>query len=343
MSHLYDFYLANNTRNWKNLAQKHHSYETSSLWPSDEVNSNKLLFLPLGSWMLEVEFKLKTPFLSKSENPVNPYTQSGHEIPVTQHIDYFTALPEAKPTTWKGNLLYATKRIKGIQGDLIKRLFGNQEQAGILYFYPTFFKSENSNRNVMGSDIINPLSRSTGTPIEHGLVNLRRVEPGTRGLFRLFFSPRLRGIPENEFVSLLQIALKAVQLMLFDTGFSARKTSGWGIAEKGETKWHLHLHGYYGMNKQSLFLNEDRSIKTEFLDGDGHIISNKKFEKRCAEDIISKKVRKTAFRKFRNEYSQNKDMEQDMLNTANDIFSIGLLGTAAFFNEIKRIEYVYED
>lgn len=99
--------------------------------------------------------------------------------------------------------------------------------SGRLTFYPTFF-------NLIDVEVINPHSRRTkaGTyPIY-----LECVPAGARGTFSLLYVPfDLIGQEESEIrrqaAEDLQLVAEGLQAMFLTYGFSAKRTSGYGVAE----------------------------------------------------------------------------------------------------------------
>ncbi len=102
-------------------------------------------------------------------------------------------------------------------------------RSGRLFFYPTFFDE-------ISLDIITPLSRDTKTPIR-GPIYFEIVPKGAEGVFRMLYYPfdliakgRLDEI-ENEMKEDMEFLAKTIRKMLCEIGFSAKKTSGYGVAE----------------------------------------------------------------------------------------------------------------
>jgi len=106
-------------------------------------------------------------------------------------------------------------------------------RAGRLFFYPTFFDR-------ISLDVITPLDRKTRTPAR-GPIYFEVVPEGT-GIFRVLYYPfdliakGKFGSIEEELEEDLKLLLKATMKMFTETGFSAKKTSGFGVAEIEEAK-----------------------------------------------------------------------------------------------------------
>jgi len=103
-------------------------------------------------------------------------------------------------------------------------------RAGRLFFYPTFFDK-------ISLEVITPLRRETKTPV-HGPIYFEVVPADeTKGVFRLLYYP-FDLIAKGEFDKIedemkedLEILSKALKKMFCEIGFSAKKTSGFGLAD----------------------------------------------------------------------------------------------------------------
>jgi len=102
-------------------------------------------------------------------------------------------------------------------------------RAGRLFFYPTFFDE-------ISIDVITPLSRETKTPVRgRAPIYFETVREGTEGIFRLLYYPFdliARGEfdkIEDEMKEDLDFLSKALQKMFYEIGFSAKKSSGFGV------------------------------------------------------------------------------------------------------------------
>ena len=104
-------------------------------------------------------------------------------------------------------------------------------RSGRLFFYPTFFEE-------ISLDVITPLSRETKTPVR-GPIYFETVEgsKGTKSIFRLLYYP-FDLIARGEFDEIekemkedLKFLAKALKKMFYEIGFSAKKSSGFGVVE----------------------------------------------------------------------------------------------------------------
>lgn len=189
--------------------------------------------LPPNSTLIEISFTLKKPYTSKDEGEFNVIDNKIFENPIVR--DKFTGLPMVKPTTWKGHLRFAAERVewdKERKKIIIKRLFGSEPEEkenplkGRLYFFPTFFDEEAE------KEVITPLNRNTRTPVK-GPIPLEIVKEGTNGEFYLLYFPYPKGdnYQESQVDEDLEFLSKSLELMFYSYGFSAKKTSGFGVIE----------------------------------------------------------------------------------------------------------------
>jgi CRISPR-associated protein Cmr2 len=190
-----------------------------------------LASLPSGSILIKITFSLKKPYTSKDEGEFHIIDEKISENPIVR--DKFTNLPMIRPSTWKGHLRFAAERVNcQNQKEIINRLFGSETEdeeklKGRLYFFPTFFE-EDSNK-----DVITPLKRDTRTPAR-GPILIEVAKAGSKGEFYLLYIPYPRGrdFKEKQIEEDLNFLTKALKLMFYTYGFSAKKTSGFGIIEE---------------------------------------------------------------------------------------------------------------
>ncbi len=193
--------------------------------------------------ILKINEKTKDYFILEIVNGKKKvYSIKILENPIVR--DKFTGLPMVKPTTWKGHLRYAAEKVELFENkkEIIKRLFGSEPAEkdnllkGRLYFYPTFFKDG------VKKDIITPLNRDTRTPVK-GPIPLEIVKEGTKGEFYLLYFPYPKGdnYRESEVDEDLEFISKSLELMFYTYGFSAKKTSGFGVIEKNLEKGEISI------------------------------------------------------------------------------------------------------
>ncbi len=109
-------------------------------------------------------------------------------------------------------------------------------RSGRLFFYPTFFDE-------ISLDVITPLSRETRTPVKgRGPIYFETVPEKSKGMFRLLYYPFdlvARGEfdkIEKEMEEDLKFLSRALHKMFYEIGFSAKKTSGFGVISEFDGK-----------------------------------------------------------------------------------------------------------
>lgn len=240
-----------------------------------------LTFLPPSSWFLQFTFTLAKPYISKDDNPFyiidNPIVR-----------DKVFRLPMVLPTSWKGNL-YSTLWQLGYDKEddaQMQRLFGvvrgkEQEdggevgQAGRLFFNPTYFTQT-------GLEIINPHDRKRR--VGKNPILFESVPIGASGTFSLLYVPfDLVGKDETEIkqqaLDDLQRVAEGLNALFLTYGFSAKRTSGFGVAkenlENGFVQFRIEEIPASPVappaTKQSMakYLQAPGKLKDEYLNPDG--------------------------------------------------------------------------
>lgn len=194
-----------------------------SFYPSpDDIKE-----FPSGSWLLHLKFKLKKKYHSKDER-ISKYNN-----PIM--CDRFLGCPMVTPASWKGNLRFAARKLDSNNKEIINRLFGpesdNDESArkGRLYFYPTFLIGK------VEKDVITPLSRETRTPVKgKAPISMEVVPAGETGDFYLLYFPypKDKDWKPKEIKEDMEFIARAMEIMFLEYGFSAKKTSGFGVIHK---------------------------------------------------------------------------------------------------------------
>jgi len=194
--------------------------------------------LPEDSRLIKISFTLKKPYTSRDEGEFHIIDGKIFENPIVR--DKFTGLPMVRPSTWKGHLRFAAGRVDEINGkkldertrsEIVRRLFGSESDdenalKGRLYFFPTFFEEE------AGRDVITPLKRDTRTPAR-GPISLEVMKAKSKGEFYLLYIPYPKGenFKEEQIEEDLRFVAEALKQMFYTYGFSAKKTSGFGVIE----------------------------------------------------------------------------------------------------------------
>jgi CRISPR-associated protein Cmr2 len=235
--------------------------------------------LPSLSFMLRIPFKLRKPYLSKDDRTFHLLENSVHKDKVFQ-------TPMVAPTGWKG-ALRATFWQLGHQenSEQIIRLFGNEREeedhkklkSGQLYFYPTFFDK-------IELEVINPHDRKTGIG-KTGPIFLECVPANATGEFILLYVP-FGAVKSEEVAADLKLVVEGIQAMLTVYGFGAKTSSGFGVVDiqgKGEFAIRADLparcNNPLRLKQKTDFLNEEGSLKQEFLnDDDGSFKTEKQYK-----------------------------------------------------------------
>lgn len=204
--------------------------------------------LLLRGWLeFSVTFQLRAPWFSKDD-------LSFHVLDNPVHRDHVFGAPFMSASSWKGLLRWAARmRMQtGLLAHLeandnemrswsdsveVIHLFGNEcketehFRRGALAFRPTWF-------NRVGFEVINPHDRSKKAGTKPILYEV--VPPETTGTLSLLYAPApgvgMTGVSRQRAVLLL---LDAVDALITDYGFSAKRTSGWGVATiiKASLRW----------------------------------------------------------------------------------------------------------
>lgn len=191
--------------------------------------------LPPYSFFLQFQFTLAKPYISKDDKVLYPV-----ENPVRK--DKISGMPVIEAGSWKGNMRWTARKSIEMAAGLteeekaakIKKLaglFGNEKgdeenfRQGRLHFYPTFFEK-------ISLEMINPHERKTKAGKLP--VYIETVPAGAKGKFSLLYFPfDLVGLsPEDIKVQLADDFAripKAIRQMMRLYGFSAKKSSGFGV------------------------------------------------------------------------------------------------------------------
>ncbi len=234
-----DIELAKNKKDIQDKLKKDVDDELiHTFYPSKDDLKN----LPQNSTLLKISFTLKKSYTSKDEGEFHIYNSKDKrdkifENPIVR--DKFTGLPAVKPSTWKGHLRFAANKAEWEneqeKKEIIRRLFGSESEEkenplkGRLYFFPTFFREDTD------MDVITPLKRATRIPAR-GPISLEVMKPGKNADFYLLYVPYPKGadFKEEDVNKDLRFLAEALKLMFYTYGFSAKKTSGFGVIENLE-------------------------------------------------------------------------------------------------------------
>jgi CRISPR-associated protein Cmr2 len=191
----------------------------------------------LRDWLdISVTFQLQTPWFSKDDVPF-------HVLDNPIHRDRVFGAPFMPASSWKGLLRWAARMKTGLLAHFeasgntlnvwsdpaeVVHLFGNPRdetknfQRGALAFRPTWFDK-------VGFEVINPHDRATKAGTQPILYEV--VPPGATGTLNVLYAP-VPGASEPGVDRQMAILLlfDAVESLITEYGFSAKRTSGWGVA-----------------------------------------------------------------------------------------------------------------
>lgn len=237
-----------------------------------ELNEIDISALPEWSWAIEFPITLASPFISKDDIPLyiidNPVRKDKvFGVPFTSAMAWkgnlrWTMMKTQletkadKPdkfaeTRLRHDLLFGNEKgfeeketkgwakyVNGLCPDavekyqaMMKKQFEGKDNpnfAGMLYFYPTFWDK-------IDLEVINPHNRKTKAG--GNVIYFETVPAGSQGMFRLLYVPLHRlGLAEKDFWEAvwqdLEDVAKGLEAMMTKYGFSAKKSSGYGVINK---------------------------------------------------------------------------------------------------------------
>jgi CRISPR/Cas system CSM-associated protein Csm3 (group 7 of RAMP superfamily) len=199
----------------------------------------RLSLMPDCSFAIQFTLTLQHPYLSKDDEPLYII-----DNPVAK--DRVFRVPMVRSSSWKGALRSAAWLVLVLQDDdeQVVNLFGSEKgekeerlKAGRLVFYTTFFDR-------VGLEIINPHDRQRKVGINPILIE--SVPAGARGTFSLLYAPfDLLTAPQTERVTKacadLETVSSSLRALVLDLGFSAKRTSGYGVIHDRDLSGSLRL------------------------------------------------------------------------------------------------------
>lgn len=191
----------------------------------------------LRDWLaLTVSFQLQAPWFSKDDLPF-------HVLDNPVHRDHVFGAPFMPASSWKGLLRWVARMKTGLLTHLeannntlnnwkdaaeVVHLFGNERdeaeqfQRGALAFHPTWFDK-------VGFEVINPHDRAKKAGTKPILYEV--APPCATGALCVLYAPvpgtPITGVSKQKALLLL---LCAIESLITEYGFSAKRTSGWGVA-----------------------------------------------------------------------------------------------------------------
>jgi CRISPR-associated protein Cmr2 len=231
------------------IVRTHRLMETLNLLNS--VPNRQML--PYYSFFLSFEFILVKPYVSRDD-------EAFYIIDNPLKKEKVFKVPYIAPSSWKGNLREAFRQL-GLEdtNEDIRILFGNSREdkdlfrSGRLHFYPTYLDK-------MAMEVINPHDRKTKAgklPIYFEIAPI-----GTRGKFSLLYVPFDQiAQPEQKIKEqaskYLQLVFKGLKAMMLEYGFSAKKSSGYGVIEDKFLAKNGSHSGSLWMKEAPVYTEED--------------------------------------------------------------------------------------
>jgi len=194
-----------------------------------ELPTDTWVLFPSGSFFLRLTLALAKPLITHGDNHFYVI-----ENPVAKDIVF--KQPMMRSTSWKGLLRYAMRLQRKqdqtqLDDEVIIRLFGTEKkvaqegnfQAGRLTFFTTFF-------NATDLEVLNPHIRER--KVGRQPIPIECIRQGARGEFHLLYTPfDLLNYPDRlpETMVDLEVTIQALRDLMLDLGFSAKRTSGYGV------------------------------------------------------------------------------------------------------------------
>jgi CRISPR/Cas system CMR subunit Cmr6 (Cas7 group RAMP superfamily) len=199
----------------------------------------RLLLMPDHSFAIQFTLTLAKAYLSKDD-------ESLYIIDNPMAKDRVFRVPMVRSSSWKGTLRSAARLELNLQDSdqQMVRLFGSEKgetetklKAGRLVFYTTFL-------NRIGLEMINPHDRKRKVGVNPILIE--SVPVGAQGAFSLLYAPfDLMTAPPAERAAQacadLEAVSKSLGTLMCEVGFSAKRTSGYGVIQDKDLSGSLHI------------------------------------------------------------------------------------------------------
>jgi len=199
----------------------------------------QLALMPDCSFAIQFVLTLLKPYLSQDDEPFYIV-----DNPVAK--DRVFRVPVVRSSSWKGTLRSAARLALNLQDDdpQMVSLFGSEKgereeglKAGRLVFYTTFFDR-------IGLEIINPHDRKRKVGVNPILIE--SVPAGAQGTFSLLYTPfDLVTAPQAKRVADacadLEAIRKSLRALMLELGFSAKRTSGYGVIHDKDLNGTLYI------------------------------------------------------------------------------------------------------
>lgn len=219
-------------KNGQNIVKNNlEKWELTNLFKSFFIHPYiEITCFPKYSVLICFSFILAKPYISRDDEQL-------YIIDNPIYKDKVFKIPMIAPSSWKGNLRSTLRTVLAVNDSdpRLVRLFGNEKgineyerlRTGRLNFYPTFFNS-------IDLEVINPHDRKTRAGTQP--IYIESVPIGAKGVFSLLYVPfDLVGNNEKlktEIIDDLKLLDQGIREMMLTYGFSAKKSSGFGISKQ---------------------------------------------------------------------------------------------------------------
>jgi CRISPR-associated protein Cmr2 len=310
----------------------------------NEFSTTALDILPAYSFIIEFDFTLEKPCISKDDENFTIIENSIKREKVL-------SCPYIPGSTWKGCLRSALWH-EGMKEDneQITRIFGNERltnesfRQGRLHFFPSLFDK-------VDYEIINPHNRQTRAGTNPIIIEC--IPAKENGKFSLLYVPfDLVGKEQEEtkkqMLEDLKVIAKGLEAMFTVYGFGAKTSSGYGIASNNVKNGRVYTDMSVKIEQESeamklpenfrKYLNENGTVKGELVDNaTGALLSNKKFQKKKTEHGFQSG---DEFSKFKRWYEENGKSYMDSLRVKDSSQNAGEFSS---FTELIDLTKVIAD
>jgi len=284
----------------------------------NKTDSTALDTLPPYSFIIEFDFTLEKPYISKDDENFTIVENSIKR-------EKILGCPYIPGSTWKGCLRSALWH-QGMKEDdeQITRIFGNERQnnenfrQGRLHFFPSFFDK-------VDYEIINPHNRQTRAGTTPILIEC--IPAKENGKFSLLYVPfdlvrKEQEETKKQMLEDLKLVVEGLEAMFTVYGFGAKTSSGYGIASNNVKNGKVYTDISVKIEQENKamklpenfrkYLNEDGTVKSELIDNiTGTLLSNTKFQRQKTEHGF---LSGDEFSKFKRWYEENRDVYRNQLN-----------------------------
>ena len=274
-----------------------------------KVDATAMDILPPYSFIIEFDFTLEKPYISKDDENFTIIENSIKR-------EKILGCPYIPGSTWKGCLRSALWH-EGMKEDdeQITRIFGNERltnesfRQGRLHFFPSFFDR-------VDYEIINPHNRQTRTGTNPILIEC--IPANETSNFSLLYVPfdlvgKESVETKKQMLEDLKLVVEGLEAMFTVYGFGAKTSSGYGIASNNIKNGKVYTDMSVKIEQESKamklpenfrkYLNENGTVKGELVDSStGTLLSNKKFQKLKTEHGFQSG---DEFSKFKRWYEEN--------------------------------------